>query len=983
LWLTEIKRPNPCPQCVEGKINAPPAVPSTSPPASKIGEKLFGDFIYFDSAAIGGYIGAVFLVDEKSSFVSISGIKAKNSHAVLAALVEVCHLYNSYGHKIEQIIFDDERIFTSMKSEMGKRGVLVTSTPNGLHNKRAERYIQTFWKRFESTKASLSFELPPLLAFELGLFVVEGMNSVCNSVTGDSCPTLLFTGRRPIVPSYKFGQTGIFYSRRKDSPRQHGEWGIFLSHRYGGRNNLKAYFPFRRGLYSRRKFVPFDVFPEEWDLKPRLRVVNALKPVNSLPNFSVKPQKVLDEMVPQEDDTLLDDKPLNGMLPTISVGNGSHQKGVDRIVPIHPPSAHGKGGRSNQNEESKTAEEDRDVNTVTIDDDDDLQLVDPNNNVPENAAAPLPTMENPHQPVQPVVQPEPAPEPVNTAGREKLHRGSKNQNWKTRFQQSMNSIVMLINRISLAKAMKDKEKLKQTKEAIFTELKNLMENKAMHPVFYRGIKWEHRRNILNCHMFLKDKFLSTGVFDKRKARTVINGNEEDPDNIEETKSPTVNPISVSILLAIAANDVDIDLAAYDIVAAFLGTPIREGKMVYIRMDKRLVSLMVELYPEHEKFIHSGCLYYQLDKMVYGLQEASKAFNDRLDGVLKKLRFVPLEADRCVYQRKTRHGIHRICCHVDDILSFAPNVQARVEFERELGKEFEIKGKHGDLSYLGMTIRRRRDGKIVVMQDGYVEDLLKKYDIQSSKRITSPADNNLLKMNDDDEMLGDPKKFLSLVMALMYLARMTRPDILFATTFLATKAKNPTVKDYEGAIRILHYLHSTRGAFLLFRASDLKLRVFADASYQIHEGSFGHSGIVITLGNNLIFSRSSKQTLVVRSSTEAELIALEDASTYVVWLRFILKELGLNIHGPTNVYQDNKSAIKIAEDGGNFKRTKHLVGRFHYVKQRREKGDLVLKYLSTGRMLPDIMTKPLGIQALLKHCRGFHLFLKDEARKDEE
>ena len=66
----------------------------------------------------------------------------------------------------------------------------------------------------------------------------------------------------------------------------------------------------------------------------------------------------------------------------------------------------------------------------------------------------------------------------------------------------------------------------------------------------------------------------------------------------------------------------------------------------------------------------------------------------------------------------------------------------------------------------------------------------------------------------------------------------------------------------------------------------------DASYSIHWDSKGHSGMVIGLGDSCcIMARSVKQKLVARSSTESELIALDDALCYILWFRKLLEDLG--------------------------------------------------------------------------------------------
>ena len=80
-----------------------------------------------------------------------------------------------------------------------------------------------------------------------------------NKVTGTVSPYLLVTGMRPSIPEYYFGQTGIFYGKRKDSEMR-GEWGIFLGYVGATNKYLRAYFLLRNGVYSRKNSSPIPAF---------------------------------------------------------------------------------------------------------------------------------------------------------------------------------------------------------------------------------------------------------------------------------------------------------------------------------------------------------------------------------------------------------------------------------------------------------------------------------------------------------------------------------------------------------------------------------------------------------------------------------------------------------------------------------------------------------------------------------------------------
>ena len=256
--------------------------------------------------------------------------------------------------------------------------------------------------------------------------------------------------------------------------------------------------------------------------------------------------------------------------------------------------------------------------------------------------------------------------------------------------------------------------------------------------------------------------------------------------------------------------------------------------------------------------------------------------------------------------------------------------------------------------------------ITVNQRGFIVNLAQKYGVNDLKTTPSvPATESLMK---EDHGSGEVDKtsYLSLVMAIMYVARFTKPEVLMPTSYLATKCSKPTTTDRGHLMRVLKYLVGTCDEGLVFKYGiPFNPRMWADASHHLYNDGHGQAGLVITNGSAI---RSTKIRLATRSSTESELCALEEASTYVVWYRLLLEDLGVHMSEPMVTYQDNKSSIIIAIQGATFKRTKHLIGRQSYLRERIQCGDLQLKYCPTKDMLADLMIKPVTV-AVLKRLKG--------------
>jgi hypothetical protein len=173
--------------------------------------------------------------------------------------------------------------------------------------------------------------------------------------------------------------------------------------------------------------------------------------------------------------------------------------------------------------------------------------------------------------------------------------------------------------------------------------------------------------------------------------------------------------------------------------------------------------------------------------------------------------------------------------------------------------------------------------------------------------------------------------------------------------------------------VLRYLKGTLTTGLPFTRSDLVLKFYSDASHLQHADGRGHTGFLAKLGNTIVMSRSGKQKIQARSSTEAEIIAAEECATYLVYMRKLCEELGIPTDGPTTIAQDNKSAIIIVNQGGTFKRTKHMVGRISYLKQCIDDRNATMVYTSTRDMLADMLTKPLSREVIKRHNRALGVF----------
>ena len=223
-------------------------------------------------------------------------------------------------------------------------------------------------------------------------------------------------------------------------------------------------------------------------------------------------------------------------------------------------------------------------------------------------------------------------------------------------------------------------------------------------------------------------------------------------------------------------------------------------------------------------------------------------------------------------------------------------------------------------------------------------------------VRSPATDDLFIVPEDGVPLTEEgkKDFHSDVAKLLYLAKRTRGQILTAVSHLSGRVKEPTEDDRDKLDRVFAYLANSVDQVLQFRSGGTVVQqVYIDASYGVHADGSSRTGMVIMMAGAAIGNWSSKQKLVTKSSTEAEIVALSDGLTNALWMREMLLAQGYKL-GPTEIFEDNQGVIKIIKGGRSPKhRTRHLNVRHFFAKDREKMGDIVLIYKPTGEMIADI------------------------------
>jgi Reverse transcriptase (RNA-dependent DNA polymerase) len=190
----------------------------------------------------------------------------------------------------------------------------------------------------------------------------------------------------------------------------------------------------------------------------------------------------------------------------------------------------------------------------------------------------------------------------------------------------------------------------------------------------------------------------------------------------------------------------------------------------------------------------------------------------------------------------------------------------------LGKEFEVKDL-GQLRYfLGIEIARGAEG-IVLSQRKYVLDLLTETGMLGCRPAVTPIDQKF-KLSAEAGEPVDRERYQRLVGRLIYLSH-TCPDISFAVSVVSRYMHDPREGHMDAVYQILRYLKNAPGKGLIFRKNGhLNIEGYCDSDWaSCPDDRKSTSGYCMFVGGNLISWKSKKQTVVARSTAEAEYRAM--------------------------------------------------------------------------------------------------------------
>lgn len=249
------------------------------------------------------------------------------------------------------------------------------------------------------------------------------------------------------------------------------------------------------------------------------------------------------------------------------------------------------------------------------------------------------------------------------------------------------------------------------------------------------------------------------------------------------------------------------------------------------------------------------MFADLTKSLYGLKQAPRTWYSRLSSKLQTLGFTPSKSDTSLFIYNKSNTFIFVLIYVDDIIVTNSSNDAITTLLKDLNSEFALKDL-GDLHFfLGIEIKRDREGGIHLSQEKYATDLLKRIGLQGCKPSSSPLSSTEKLSLAEGEILNpeDGTRYRSFVGALQYLT-LTRPDISFAVNKACQFLHAPTSLHWTTAKRILRYVKNTLSVSLNFSTSSSTLvSVFSDSDWAgCVDDRRSTGGFAVFFGANLIY-----------------------------------------------------------------------------------------------------------------------------------
>lgn len=447
--------------------------------------------------------------------------------------------------------------------------------------------------------------------------------------------------------------------------------------------------------------------------------------------------------------------------------------------------------------------------------------------------------------------------------------------------------------------------------------------------------------VVQCKWVFRKKLNSDNTV-RYRARLVAKGfTQREGIDYKETFSPVLKYSTLKLLFAISVRS-NLNITHLDVTTAFLNGRLEE--IVYMELPQNLICK-----DNKNKVL-------KLNRAIYGLKQSARQWYKEVDDCLQQLNYIKSLYEPCLFVKSSEKYKTYIALFVDDFFIFSNCKEEVDHLKKHLNVRFKLKDLGQLRKCLGMNVKIN-ENKICIDQKDFIEKLLNKFKLENCKNIDTPMEVNLKLEKSKNEMSNC--LYQQLIGSLMYLSVLTRPDISYCISYLSQFNNCNNETHWKHAKRVLKYLSSTKLYGLMYVKNDSDILGFVDADWAsdaIDRRSY--TGYCFIFSGCVVSHESRKQQTVALSSTEAEYMAVCEASKEAIFLKNLLCELINRKNLPVVLCNDNQSAKKLSENCMYHKRSKHIDVRYHFIREAVANDLVKIEYLKTSDMPADMFTKSL-------------------------
>ncbi len=240
-------------------------------------------------------------------------------------------------------------------------------------------------------------------------------------------------------------------------------------------------------------------------------------------------------------------------------------------------------------------------------------------------------------------------------------------------------------------------------------------------------------NTIHMKWVYKLKKNAEAQIERFKARTVACGNEQVKfRDYVRVFAPTLEMGTARMVLSTSVK-YKVPAKHFDVPNAYVNADAEEGITIYAEFPPG-----IQLEEEILKAFgvqNQNQLVLVLKKSLYGLKQAGRMWNKKLDDFLRKNGFKGSVTDRCLYYKRGEHGLTIVAVYVDDLLVTGTTQEAADEFS-EIAKQLDMKDLGVAKKFLGIRVDAT-PGRVVMDQEHMIDDLLKEHHVENANPVRLP------------------------------------------------------------------------------------------------------------------------------------------------------------------------------------------------------------------------------------------------------